>query len=112
MIRFKVKNETVLMNVQHENISMSIQNKTVSMSIQNKKVSMTIQPAVCVGTHGQVYDGSYTIIPKVEEQRIETKNKYMMDDVTINSVPFFSVSNSSGGDTVYIASEVSMNGIE
>lgn len=110
MILFKVKNETVLMNVQKEAVSMTIQNKTVSMSIQNKTVSMTVQPAMYVGSYGQIYDGSYTIVPRVEEQYMETKNKYMMDDVKINSIPFFSVSNQTGGNTVYIASEVSTNG--
>ena len=55
---------------------------------------------------GEPYEGSYTITPKVEEQKMETKGKIMIDDVTVKSVPFFEVSNTSGGNTVYIASEV------
>lgn len=55
---------------------------------------------------GEPYEGNYTVIPKVEEQKMETKGKVMIDDVTVKSVPFFEVSNTSGGNTVYIASEV------
>lgn len=52
------------------------------------------------------YKGDYDIVPEVEEQILPTKNTLMADDITIKSIPFFSVSNSSGGDTVYIAEEV------
>lgn len=55
---------------------------------------------------GEPYEGSYIITPKVEEQKMDTKGKIMIDDVTVKSVPFFEVSNTSGGNTVYIASEV------
>lgn len=51
------------------------------------------------------YEGVYDITPKVVEQRMETKDKLMRDDVTIKSIPFFNVSNTSGGTTVYIAKE-------
>jgi hypothetical protein len=37
---------------------------------------------------------------------METKEKYMKDDVTVNPIPFFSVGNNSGGNTVYIGNEV------
>ena len=53
----------------------------------------------------QPYTGSYEITPKVAEQKLATKSKYMKDDVTVNGVPYFQTSNEYG-DTVYIASEV------
>lgn len=52
------------------------------------------------------YEGAYSVTPKVVEQRMETKNKVMTDDVTIKSIPFFNVSNESGGNTVFIGNEV------
>ena len=55
---------------------------------------------------GDPYNGDYIVTPKVKAQTLPTKNKVMNDDVTINSVPFFNVSNISGGNTIYIASEV------
>lgn len=52
------------------------------------------------------YEGSYSITPKVEAQTMPTKEKVMVDDVTIKAIPFFDVSNTSGGSTVYIAKEI------
>ena len=51
------------------------------------------------------YGGSYIVTPKVEEQTLPTKERYMNNDVTVYGVPYFQTSNEYG-DTVYIASEV------
>ena len=71
---------------------------------------MKVESAVQVGTSGQIFNGSYEIIPSVEGTTMDTKNKYMRDDVNIHPIPFFSVGNNSGGNTVYIGSEVLRNG--
>lgn len=52
------------------------------------------------------YKGAYEVTPKVAEQSLKTKDKRMTDDVKIKSIPFFNVSNTSGGSTAYIGSEV------
>lgn len=52
------------------------------------------------------YMGDYEVTPKVTEQSLETKDKHMTDNVMIKSIPFFNVSNTSGGSTAYIGSEV------
>ena len=52
---------------------------------------------------GVPYEGEYAVTPKVESQVLPTRNKFMLDDVTIKEVPVFRVSNTSGGTTVYIA---------
>lgn len=52
------------------------------------------------------YAGSYETTPKVEKQTLPTKDKYMTDNVTIQAIPCFDVSNEAGGSTVYIGSEV------
>ncbi len=52
------------------------------------------------------YTGEYEITPKVEAQTMPTAQKLMTDDVKIKSIPYFDVSNASGGSTVYIAREV------
>lgn len=55
---------------------------------------------------GEKYEGSYDITPKVEAQTLPTKEKVLLDDMRIRAIPFFSVSNTSGGSTVYIAKEI------
>lgn len=55
---------------------------------------------------GDPYVGDYAVTPKVEAQTMPTKNKVMLDDMTIREIPVYEVSNTSGGSTVYIAKEV------
>lgn len=55
---------------------------------------------------GEPYEGDYSVTLKVDAQTMATKGKVMMDDVLIRSIPFFNVSNTSGGNTVYIGNEV------
>ena len=54
----------------------------------------------------QMYSGEYEVTPKVTSQILETSQKVMNNDVTINKIPIFEVSNSSGGITVSIGKEV------
>lgn len=52
------------------------------------------------------YTGTYEVTPKAyTSQTLETADKKMTNDVVISEVPFFNVSNSSGGLTSYIAKE-------
>lgn len=55
---------------------------------------------------GEPYDGEYEVTPKMMEQTLPTRAKVMEDDVTIKKIPVFVTSNTSGGTTVYIGSEV------
>ena len=52
------------------------------------------------------YEGAYEVTPKIEMQQLETKQKFLTDDIKIGGIPFFNVSNTSGGSTVYIGKEV------
>ena len=53
-----------------------------------------------------VYDGAYSVTPRVTPQTLETAEKYMTKNVSVDAVPFYSVSNQAGGNTVYIAKEL------
>ena len=52
------------------------------------------------------YEGSYVVTPKVEAQVIPTANKFLSNDMTVKSIPYYEVSNTSGGSTVFIGKEV------
>ena len=52
------------------------------------------------------YVGDYEVTPKINEQSLQTKDKHLTENVTIKSIPYFETSNTSGGNTVYIGSEV------
>ena len=55
---------------------------------------------------GEKYEGDYIVTPKVTEQTILTKNKVLLEDVSIKEIPFYNVSNSSGGNTVFIGDKI------
>ena len=53
-----------------------------------------------------LYEGDYEVTPKVIEQTLPTTEKLLSEDVTIKKIPYFEVSNTSGGNTVFIGNEV------
>lgn len=50
----------------------------------------------------EVYTGEYNVIPRVYQQTLNTKNKVMIDDVSIEIIPLAKVINLSNGYTVTI----------
>ena len=54
----------------------------------------------------EIYRGTYDVIPKLEQQTLETANKFLQKNVTVKTIPHYTTSNVSGGNTVYIAMEV------
>ena len=48
------------------------------------------------------YTGKYDVTPMVDPQSLATKDKFMKDDVRVQSIPYYDVGNTSGGSTVYI----------
>lgn len=53
-----------------------------------------------------VYEGDYTVTPNVDGKTLQTKDKLMKENVIVEKIPCFVVSNISGGNTVYIAKEM------
>ena len=51
------------------------------------------------------YNGSYSVVPRKIEQVLETKNKSMRDDVTIDPINYAEVTNPQGGKTATIGFE-------
>lgn len=62
--------------------------------------------AKTINVGGRPYEGDYIVTPKVDQQKLDTKDAIMRDDVTILAIPYFETSNNSGGNTVYIAKEI------
>ncbi|MBQ9785072.1 MAG: hypothetical protein IJW29_06195 [Clostridia bacterium] len=54
------------------------------------------------------YAGAYSVTPRVDSQSIPTAKTFMAEDMTVKAIPYYDVSNTSGGSTVYIGSEVEM----
>lgn len=54
------------------------------------------------------YRGPYEVIPTVDGMTLQTKNLRMDDNVTIHEIPYYEVSNPTGGITVYIADGITV----
>lgn len=71
---------------------------------------MSFEPKfdVIVNTQGDVvpYTGDYIVDPNFATQMLETKEKYMLDNVTVNPIEVARVSNPAGGRTIYIGGEI------
>lgn len=55
---------------------------------------------------GDIYEGDYNVTPKVTPQSLPTAEKFMEQDVLVKSIPYYDVSNTAGGSSVYIGSEL------
>lgn len=65
-----------------------------------------IYVAIHDGGGGIPYDGEYEVNPSFQTQVLETRERYMSDDVTVNAIEISRTSNPSGGTTVYIGGNV------
>lgn len=51
------------------------------------------------------YTGPYAVTPKIVSQYLNTADKHLSHDVTIEPIPYVETDNSAGGKTVTIAGE-------
>ncbi len=74
----------------------------------DKKLNMGFQNFQRVSDNKDVeyYEGNYTVVPKTQEQLLATSKKYLTEDITIKKIPYYDVSNTSGGTTVFIGKEL------
>ena len=94
------------MNSESVDMRMSNDKKTIPMHISEGNEAI-IFSTIEGGASGKLpyYKGEYDITPRITEQKLETKNKSMKDDITILQIPCTSVVNPSGGQTVIIGLE-------
>lgn len=62
---------------------------------------LSISPNLNNPTPLSNYNGPYSIIPRTEDQSLQTTNKALRENVLIESIPYYQTSNEYG-DTVYI----------
>lgn len=72
----------------------------VKFSSDDTKVRFGETQTVSIGD--EIFNGEYTVTPKVEAQTMPTKQKVMTDDVTVLAIPYAEVTNVSNGKTVTI----------
>jgi len=68
--------------------------------IDSGTINSDITQAVVIAK--DYYEGTYIVVPNFNEQKLETKEKTMRDDVTVNPIQVERTSNPQGGQTIYI----------
>ncbi|MGN1249166.1 MAG: hypothetical protein ACI4XW_03735 [Candidatus Spyradocola sp.] len=54
----------------------------------------------------ETYDGTYAVTPTPSGMVLPTARRMMREDLTVKAIPYYKVSNTGGGDTVYIGKEL------
>lgn len=68
---------------------------------------LTASGGVAVWQDLPKYTGEYNVTPEVDTvQTLETAGKYLTNDVTVNAIPDYEVSNEAGGNTFIIGKEI------
>lgn len=80
----------------------------VDFRTRNEQIKVGFEHLQVVSDNVDVdyYKGDYTVTPKVEKQELETRQKFLTENVKIKEIPFFEVSNLEGGQTVFIGKEL------
>lgn len=87
-------------------IKMHVSMPRVTMRVEDPSVKMTVGAARLIYLSGEPYEGEYEVTPKVETETVlPTAQKLLARDVTVHKIPYYEVSNNSGGLTIYIASD-------
>ena len=67
------------------------------------KTDEILSGSLTVSTEYDDYTGDYTVTPKIDPQTILVENLHMVQDVIVEGIPNYEVSNPQGGTTFIIA---------
>lgn len=91
-------------------VKSEIVNLIEANAIFNDSILNNVQITLNDGQKSPFYMGEYDFVPDKDEQVIECKNRNMLDNIRIEGVRIYKVSNPSGGYTIYIDKEIKVNG--
>lgn len=82
-------------------MAIKLVNKKANITLKDNGGNVELKPPSM--NSYPIYAGETLVIPKVEKQELETKNKTVKDNITVEKIPFSKTSNNAGGNTVVIA---------
>lgn len=83
-------------------LCLSVQVDTYELEVCSNEHLLSASVAEIVPVGGGPYTGDYVVDPSFVESTLPTKDKLLLEDVTINPIEVVRVSNPSGGKTVFI----------
>lgn len=83
-------------------LCLSVKSDTYGLEVCPNEYLLSLSAAEVVPVGGDPYTGDYVIDPSFVKSTLPTKDKLLLEDVTVNPIEVARVSNPSGGTTVYI----------
>jgi len=83
-------------------LCLSVQPEACELLARSDEYSLSAIAAEVVPVGGDPYAGEYEVDPDFTGHTLLTKNKLLLENVVVNPIEVASVSNTSGGKTVYI----------
>lgn len=72
------------------------------LSVRTDEYLLSTSVVETVSVGGDPYTGDYVVDPSFVKSTLPTKDKLLLEDVTVNPIEVARVSNPSGGKTIYI----------
>ena len=84
----------------------------VKVTVREQQIINVAVNGIAIIRHDiPVYNGVYNVVPSANQKiMLETADKLLTDNITVKEIPYYETSNIVGGNTVYIGSEVEING--
>ena len=92
-------------NVLHLDIGFDDNTPLLDLELDSSSLNLDIELVGGGSGRFPYYTGAYVVDPRKVAQTLDTKNKSMRDDVTINPIFYAETSNPSGGLTAVIGLE-------
>lgn len=72
------------------------------LSVRTDEYFLSTSAVETISVGGEPYTGDYVVDPSFVKSTLPTKDKLLLEDVTVNPIEVARVSNPSGGKTIYI----------
>lgn len=97
----KEKNFGVIFDMDDKNLNIDFESNNKEFDIHFNELQKVNEAP----TSYELYDGEYSVTPKIQSQTLGTKEKIMKNDLEVKAIPYYETSNDSG-TTIYIAKEI------
>lgn len=84
-----------------------LSSRAIPVNVKQNDVNVWVAPYNIIhSSDNEIYTGVYEVTPKPRESvQLDTKDKLLIDNITVNKIPYFATSNNNG-TTIYIGDEV------
>lgn len=85
-------------------MTVTVSGATIPMSVSSSTVTLgaSLGVSYSMSESPPEYEGSYEITPRLSQQTLDTINKMMTSNLTVNQIPVVYTSNNYDGQTVVI----------